>query len=137
MLQYFYIIKGCSGMRIQESGENYLEAILIIINEKGYAKAIDISKKLKVSKPSVSRAISILNKAGYIILDEHKNISLSKEGLNLARSVYDRHLFLTKFFESIGVSRKTAEIDACRVEHVLSNETLSKLKKNYNKSIKN
>lgn len=117
---------------MRESGENYLEAILIIRNETGYVKAVDVAKKLRVSKPSVSRAVSILKKLGYVKTTNALNIELTDSGLKIAQAVYSRHLFLTEFFIKIGVGKSVAEMDACRAEHILSNETYQKLRTFYN-----
>ena len=122
-------------MKIYESGENYLEAILILKKEKGFARAIDVAQKLDFSRPSVSRAISILKKLGYVLVDESGMIVLTKLGRNLAEKIYDRHCFLIKCFKFLGVSEDVAKFDACRVEHVMSEETFNQLKKFFEKLI--
>lgn len=120
-------------VKIYESGENYLEVILVLSKEKGYVRAIDIAQKLDFSKPSVSRAISILKRLGYVIVDKTGLINLTSDGKKIAEKIYDRHCFLIKFFKFIGVSEKIANFDACRVEHVMSEETFDMLKKFFNK----
>lgn len=115
-------------MKLLESGEMYLETILILKNKYGYVRSIDIAKELNYSKPSVSRAVSILKEEGYITNDPHGMIVLTDKGMSIAEGIYDRHKTLAKYLIWIGVSEETAQIDACRMEHVISNETLQKLK---------
>lgn len=110
-------------MKIQESGENYLEMILILKNETGVVRSIDIARAMSFTKPSVSRAMSILKKAGHITMDEEGLIELTESGLQIAEQIYNRHRLLTEWLIAIGVSEKTAVADACRVEHVISQET--------------
>ena len=111
-----------------ESGENYLETILIL-NEKnnGKVKSIDLAKELNFSKPSVSRAVSILKNEGYIKVESSGYLILTEAGMAKAQMIYDRHKTLTKLFSKIAnVTPEVAEKDACRIEHVISNETFSK-----------
>ncbi len=115
-------------MKLLESGEMYLETILILKNRYGYVRSIDIANELKYSKPSVSRAVSILKENGYITNDPHGMILLTDKGMEIASSIYDRHKTLTSYLISLGVSEETAQTDACRMEHVISNETLQKIK---------
>lgn len=115
-------------MSIYESGENYLEAILILNNENGQVRAIDIAQKLDFSKPSVSRAVAILKRSGYIKVKEDGLIFLTDLGKNIAEKIYDRHCFLFKCFKFLGVQEEVAKIDACKVEHAMSEETFKKLK---------
>ena len=114
-------------MKLHESGENYLETILILKNKNGYVRSIDIAKTMSFSKPSISRAMSILKKAGHITINGHGNIELTESGLQVAERIYTRHRLLTKWLTEIGVSVKTAEEDACRMEHVISQETFDKI----------
>ena len=114
-------------MRIQESGENYLETILILGNELGYVRSIDIARSMSFSKPSVSRAMSILRKAGHITTDNDGKIELTKSGRHIAENIYNRHRMLTEWLISIGVSEETATSDACRMEHMISEETFDKI----------
>lgn len=116
-------------MKIYESGEDYLETILILNEEKGCVRAIDVAQKLDFSRPSVSRAISILKKMDYVLIDEKGYIVLTDLGRKIAKKIYDRHCFLIKCFKFLGVSDYVAKIDACRVEHAMSEETFEKLKK--------
>ena len=115
-------------MRIQESGENYLEAILVLKNKNGSVRSIDIAGFLNFTKPSVSRAMAILKQAGHIIMDKDGQIQLTASGLAIAESIYEKHSFLTEFLIAIGVEEEVAAADACRIEHVISEQTFNKLK---------
>lgn len=116
-------------MKLYESGENYLETILMLKEENKTVRSIDVANHLSVSKPSVSRAMSILKKANYIVFNEDGSIDLTKEGLLRAKKILERHLTLTRFLrEHLGVSEDHAEMDACRIEHVISEETFEKMK---------
>lgn len=115
-------------MELHESGEMYLETILILKNRFGYVRSIDIANEMGVSKPSVSRAIALLKENGYITFDPNGMILLTDSGKDVADKVYEKHLFLTDFLTSIGVSEEIAEHDACKIEHVISDETFSALK---------
>ena len=114
-------------MELHESGENYLEAILVLKNRNGYVRSVDIARELSFSKPSVSRAMSILRKAGYILMQKDGGIELTKSGLAIAEKIYTRHRMLTEWFIEIGVDPETAAQDACRMEHVISQETFEKM----------
>ena len=120
-------------MTIQESAEMYLETILILSKEKDSVRAIDVAKKLNYSKPSVSRAMKNLNNNGYISIKENGSIILLSEGEKIARKIYERHDVLTASFIRLGISEKTAEDDACRIEHVISDETFEAIKKFFKK----
>ena len=120
-------------MELHESGENYLEVMLLLSKERGYIRSVDVANKLSFSKPSVSRAVSILKKAGHILMDDSGLITLTESGQKIAEQIYDRHCFLVTYFKSLGVSDDVAEEDACRIEHVISNETFEKLKEQFNK----
>lgn len=112
-----------------ESGENYLETILVLRNRNGSVRSIDIAREMEFSKPSVSRAVGILKNDGYIEIDEDGFIKLTEEGKIKAASVYERHQLLTGFLMEIaGVSPSIAESDACKMEHILSEETFQGLK---------
>lgn len=114
-------------MKIQESGENYLETILVLKNETGYVRSVDIARNLSFTKPSVSRAMSILKKAGHITMDPEGRIDLTESGLQIAERIYNRHRQLTNWLVSIGVNKETAASDACRMEHVISEETFDRI----------
>ena len=112
---------------MQESGENYLETILVLHKKNGYVRSIDVANYLGVTKPSVSRAMSLLRENGYVQVDADGGLVLTEAGLAIARRVYDRHRLLTEFFVRLGVDPEVAARDACRVEHDLSEQTFSKL----------
>ena len=118
-------------MKLHESGENYLEVMLILSRERGYIRSVDIANKLSFSKPSVSRAVSLLKKAGYIVMNDDGLITLTESGKLIAEKIYAKHCFLVKYFKFLGVSDKTAEEDACRIEHVISQETYEKLRQHF------
>ena len=112
-----------------ESGEDYLEAILMIQEQNGSARSIDVARKLNVSKPSVSRAMRILREEGLIVVGDDGGIKLTKAGSKRAISVYERHTLITDFFSQfLGVNPVTAEKDACKIEHVISEETYLRLR---------
>ena len=116
-------------MTIQESAEMYMETIHILSLKNKNVRAIDISRHMGFSKPSVSRAMKNLSNEGYISIDVNGNISLTEKGLKIAEGIYEKHRQLTDFFIQIGVSPETAEEDACRIEHVISDETFKAIKK--------
>ena len=118
-------------MAIEESKEMYLETILILSQKGGTVRSIDISDYMGYSKPSVSRAMSILKDGGYIEEDYREGIILTKMGRKRAEEIYDRHTTLTKMFESLGVDSKTATEDACRIEHYISEKTYKAIKKHF------
>ena len=115
-------------MEINKSSEDYLEAMLIMQEEHGYIRSIDVAGHLGVTKPSVSYATKRLRENGYIAVDESGMITLTETGEQIAKKIGERHRLLTRFFISIGISPETAEEDACRIEHDLSEETFEKLK---------
>lgn len=115
-------------MKLMESGEMYLETILILKNKFGYVRSIDIAHEMNFSKPSVSRAIALLKDDGYVTNDPHGMILLTDKGLAIAEKIYDRHKTLTKYLVSLGVSEDTAQNDACRIEHIISDESFEKIK---------
>ena len=115
-------------MNIQESAEMYLESIHVLSQEKENVRSIDICRKMGFSKPSVSRAMKNLKAEGYIDIDENGYVTLKEKGLAIADKIYERHRILTQYFVNIGVSPQVAEDDACRIEHVISDETFSKIK---------
>ncbi|MFP5527944.1 metal-dependent transcriptional regulator [Peptococcus simiae] len=113
---------------IYESGEDYLECILRLQNRQGEVKSIDVANAMNYSKPSISRAMKILQEKGFILMDKKKFIHLTDEGLQKAEEVYKRHLLLREALISLlGVSPETAEQDACRIEHIVSQETIDKI----------
>ena len=116
-------------MAIQESGEMYLETILILSRQKAAVRSIDVSEYMGYSKPSVSRAVGLLRDGGYLSVDRNGHLFLTELGQEVAEKIYERHTFLTKFFQSIGVSEETAVADACKIEHIISDETFQAIKK--------
>ncbi len=122
-------------MKIQESAENYLETILVLTESKGKVRAIDIANELGFSKPSVSVAMKQFRENGYIKVDEEGYITLTNQGEKIAKDTYNRHLVLINFLTNIGVSEDTATKDACRIEHVISEETFKKLKEYLKKGV--
>lgn len=115
-------------MQIHESSENYLETILILKQEKGAVRSIDIAHHLEYSKPSISRAMGLLRENGYITTDKEGLIELTPAGQEIAMRMYERHQLLTKWLTQLGVSPETASEDACRIEHHISQETFDCLK---------
>ena len=116
-------------MKIRESGEMYLEHILTLREEKGVVRAIDVANLSGYSKPSVSRALGLLKSAGYVTVEEKSgSISLTEAGESLARKVAERHGVLMDFLRLLGVSQSVAEADACKIEHVISDETFERVK---------
>ena len=115
-------------MTIRESGENYLEAILVLDTKTGFVRSIDVANYLGVTKPSVSRAMSILKNGGYIEFAEDGQLSLTDVGREIAEKMYERHRIFTDLLVSLGVAKDVAMEDACRIEHVLSEESFSKLR---------
>ncbi|MFA9380555.1 MAG: metal-dependent transcriptional regulator [Acetanaerobacterium sp.] len=117
-------------MVMQESGENYLETILVLHQRSGYVRSIDIASELGFTKPSISRAMSILRENGYITMDDKNGqILLTDKGREKAEKVYERHCMITRYLtEVLGVSPETADTDACRIEHIISQESFDRMK---------
>lgn len=116
-------------MKLQESIENYLENIFILSRQQDLVRAVDLANSMEFSKPSVSRAVHKLSNLGLLKIEPGGNLKLTAAGLEKARSIYERHLFLTQYFMSLGVDEATAANDACRVEHALSTQTFELMKK--------
>ena len=112
-------------MHLQESGEMYLEAILVLSQRGRPVRSIDV---LGYTKPSVSRAMSLLRNGGYVTADRNNYLRLTEAGQNVAERIYERHRVLTQLFTMLGVSREAAVKDACRIEHVISDETFNAIK---------
>ena len=115
-------------MKIQESAENYLEAILMIQKQKGSCRSIDVAQFLSFSKPSVSRAMSLLRENGYVVMDENGLLTLTGAGREIAERMLERHELLTEWLTRLGVEPETAQADACRIEHVISAQTFDQIK---------
>lgn len=121
-------------MIIQESGENYLETILLLQKKNGCVRSIDVAAALNFSKASISRAMSILRRENYIIMEADGNIKLTDNGMAKAKGVLERHLVITAFLEkNLGVSHEIADRDACRIEHIISPETFDRIKEQVHK----
>ncbi len=116
-------------MNIYESGEDYLEQILMLLEKKGYARSVDIAVGLNVSKPSVSVAMKKLRENGYITMDSESMISLTDKGYAIARKIYNRHQTLTKYLIQLGVPESIAAEDACKIEHDLSEESFEAIRR--------
>ena len=116
-------------MRIQESGEMYLETILRLSQTSGHVRAIDVGEEMGYSKPSVSRAMSILKQGGYIVIEADGSIVLTDTGREIAEKIYARHTLITNFLISIGVDKETATEDACKMEHGISDASFEAIQK--------
>ncbi len=116
-------------MTIQKSAEDYLEAMLMLKEERGYIRSIDVAEKLDVTKPSVSYATKRLRESGYIAFDSAGMIVLLPPGQEIAERIYERHKLLTELLIGLGVSPETARADACKIEHDLSAETFDAIRK--------
>lgn len=121
-------------MHMQESGEMYLETILILSRTKGQARSIDIVDYMSFSKPSVSRAVGLLKSGGYILVDPEGYITLTDAGREVAEKIYERHTTLTELLTRLGVDPDVAAEDACRMEHTISDESFEALKRHMNQS---
>ena len=116
-------------MLLQESGEMYLESILVLSKKNAAVRSIDVVEYMGVSKPSVSRAIGLLKNGGYVNMDKDGHLTLTEAGLEVASKIYERHELITGFLTSLGVSEETAANDACRIEHHISDESFEAIKK--------
>ncbi len=118
-------------MSVKESGEMYLESIYVLCSTKPSVRSIDVAEHMNFSKPSVSRAIGLLKKDGYIEVDKDGYITLTQAGKDMANKIFERHTVLTKMLVSLGVDDKTAAEDACRMEHVISDTSFFAMKKHF------
>ncbi|MCQ2414256.1 MAG: metal-dependent transcriptional regulator [Clostridia bacterium] len=122
-------------MVLQESGEMYLETVLILSKTGAPVRATDIGEYRKFSKPSVSRAVGLLSRAGYIVVDKSTGyITLTEEGLSIAEKIYERHNLLSQYLKELGVSPEVADADACRMEHAISDESFLAIKQHFEKN---
>lgn len=119
-------------MKIQESGEMYLETILILRETNDKVRAIDVGSYMGFSKPSVSRALGILKEAGFVTVDDKGNLDLTESGTEIARKIYERHTVLSEVLEKLGVPKDIAIEDACKMEHDLSDESFNAITRWYN-----
>lgn len=120
-------------MQLQESGEMYLETILILSRDNPNVRSIDVATHMGYSKPSISRAIALLKNGGYLTVEENGVLRLTEKGYASAEKIYERHTILTAFLRSLGVDPKTASEDACKIEHVVSDATMEALKAHLSK----
>ena len=116
-------------MRLQESGEMYLETIYVLSKTISGVHSIDISEHMGYSKPSVSRAVNLLKNGGYIVIDEDNHITLTDRGLEIAEKIYNRHIVLSKMLMALGVPEEIAAEDACRMEHTISDESFEAIRR--------
>lgn len=116
-------------MKIQKSAQDYLETMLMLYQSKGYIRSIDVAEQLGVTKPSVSYATKRLRQNGYITMDGDGLITLTQAGLDIAQSMYERHTVLTRILMQLGVEEEIAREDACKMEHDISQETFSALRR--------
>ena len=116
-------------MQLQESGEMYLETIHRLSMEQQYVRSIDVAESMGFSKPSVSRAVALLKQGGYLLVNEHGHLSLTDEGKQEAEKDFERHTVLTTMLTALGVDAETASEDACRMEHVISEQTFEAIKR--------
>ena len=118
-------------MKLYASGEDYLETILILHRKMGMVRSVDVSRHMAVSKPSVCHAVAVLQEGGFLAVDGDHFLHLTEQGRIIAEKIYERHRFFTDRLIEAGVDPKTAESDACRIEHVISDETFRRLKEKY------
>ena len=116
-------------MSVHESGEMYLEAILVLSKKNGFVRSIDVSEYLGYSKPSVSRAMGILKSGAYIVMDKDGAITLTDAGREIAEKIFERHTVLSRLLMKLGVSEETATADACKLEHAISDESFQAIKR--------
>lgn len=115
-------------MKLHASGEDYLEAILVLQKQKGMVRSVDVARHLDVSKPSVCHAVATLKNGGFLTMDDGFFLHLTNIGREVAEQIYEKHRFFTERLIAAGVDPKTAEADACRIEHVISEESFRRLK---------
>ena len=116
-------------MALHESAEMYLETIYMLTQRKTNVRSVDIAEHMSYSKPSVSRAVGLLKQGGYIAVDTDGFITLTPEGLSVAKKIFERHTVITQLLTRIGISEQTAAEDACKIEHVISDETFQAVRK--------
>ena len=115
-------------MRLQESAEMYLETIYMLSKSKGNVRSIDVAEYMNYSKPSVCRAVGLLKNGGYLLMAKDGSLTLTDEGIKVANKIFERHTILSELLKKIGVDDETAAKEACKIEHVISDDTLNKIK---------
>ena len=115
-------------MKLHASGEDYLEAILVLQKQKGMVRSVDVARHMDVSKPSVCHAVATLKNGGFLTMDDGFFLHLTNIGREVAEQIYEKHRFFTERLIAAGVDPETAEADACRIEHVISEESFKRLK---------
>ena len=115
-------------MKLHASGEDYLEAILVLHKKMGMVRSVDVARYMEVTKPSVCHAVATLRDGGFLIMDEDRFLHLTDVGREVAEKIYERHCFFTEQLIAAGVDPEIAEADACRIEHIISNESFARLK---------
>ena len=115
-------------MKLHAAGEDYLEAILVLQKKQGMVRSVDVARYMEVSKPSVCHAVATLRDGGFLTMDEDHFLHLTDVGREVAERIYERHCFFTEQLIAAGVDPKTAEADACRIEHIISDESFDRLK---------
>ena len=123
-------------MHLQESGEMYLETILRLSKKSDSVRAIDIGEEMGYSKPSVSRAIGLLKRAGYVTGDKEGHLTLTESGKAIAEKIYERHMLFVRLLVAFGVDEETAASDACKMEHAISDESFEAIKKYMSEKMK-
>ena len=115
-------------MKLYASGEDYLEAVLVLQRKQGMVRSVDLARHMGFSKPSISHAVGVLKNGGFLTVDDDGFLHLTVIGREIAEKIYERHLFFMEQLIAAGVDPKTAEADACRIEHIISDESFSRLK---------
>ena len=115
-------------MHIQESGEMYLESVFVLSQRGTPVRSVDVAEYLNYSKPSVSRAVGLLKQGGYLVMDKDGFLILTEEGIHIAKKIFERHNVLSRMLMGLGVSKESAVEDACKIEHVISDETFEAIK---------
>ncbi len=123
--------RGESKMTLQESGEMYLETIYVLSQRSDHVRSVDVGEEMNFSRPSVSRAIHILEEGGFLTIERGGALRLTEVGLEYAKKIYERHTVLTKCFVALGVDHKVAASDACRIEHIISDECFAAIKEHF------
>ena len=120
-------------MSLKESGEMYLESIYVLCKSKNSVRSVDVAEHMNYSRASVSRGVGLLRKQGYLEMDDDGFITLTAEGTEMAEKIFERHTVITNILIAMGIDAQTAAEDACRIEHVISEETFNGLKAHYEK----